>query len=348
MTDHERQLTFGEVLDRLAQTVTSTDDIESLVRPLLEMLQDITGLESTYLTSIDPDREYQHVLYARNTRDMQIPEGLSVPWRDTLCKRALEEGRTYEDNVAGSWGDSGAARDLGITTYLSVPICIGEDEVYGTLCGASTDRVSVTPEARRILSLFAMLIARQLEHDRLLAHLRMENLTFSEYAMTDPLTGIPNRRALMVEMERTLANAARQGKKLYVAFIDLDGFKAINDQYGHDAGDHFLMSLTAALSDGLRGGDYLARFGGDELVFIGQPGDTVEGQDGAEALQRRLTELTSGSFDIGDGMVEDYPGASVGVVTAGAGETDVESLLRRADEAMYVVKQIRQRRRRFH
>lgn len=339
MTGNERQLTSGELLDRLARTVTETDDVESLVRPLLELLQAITGLESTYLAAIDPDEQFQHVLYSRNAGEMQIPEGLSVRWGDTLCKRALDEAQTYTDNVADRWGDSDAARELGITTYLSVPVRIGDDELYGTLCGASADRVAVPDEARHLLSLFATLIARQIERDRLLARLRMENLAFSQYAMTDPLTAIPNRRALMEELERTLANSARSGQRVHIGFIDLDGFKAINDHYGHDAGDRFLISLTAALTNGLRGGDFLARIGGDEFVFVGQAGNqSIE--ESEEALRQRLTRLGTGSFDIG-GRTVNYGGPSVGVVTAGADEQDPEALLKRADKAMYAVKKAR-------
>lgn len=340
MAIHERELTSGELLDRLAQTVTDTDDVESLVRPLLELLQAITGLESTYLTSIDADERYQHIIYANNSRSLEIPEGLSVPWGDTLCKRALDEGQAFTDNVAECWGDSDAARELGITTYLSVPVRTGENELYGTLCGASAERISVSPQAHRLLALFATLIARQIERDRLLARLRMENLTFSQYAMTDPLTGIPNRRALMAELERILANTARSGHLVHIGFIDLNGFKSINDQHGHDAGDRFLISLTTALTQGLRVGDYLARIGGDEFVFVGQPGSGPVSESEA-ALQCRLTGLTTGSFDIGGGKL-DYAGASVGVVTTGAGERDVDTVLKRADEAMYAVKQARQ------
>ena len=84
---------MDNLLDHLSETVTRARTVEELTRPLLELLEDITGFESTYLTVVDLERGVQRVLYARNTRQMQIPEGLSVPWHDTLCKRALDEGR---------------------------------------------------------------------------------------------------------------------------------------------------------------------------------------------------------------------------------------------------------------
>ena len=97
---------------RLSDSLVGAHSLEELVRPLLELLEAVTGLESTYMTAIDEVAGLQHILYARNTRRLQIPEGLSVPWDDTLCKRALDEGRMYTDDVADCWGDSDAARAL--------------------------------------------------------------------------------------------------------------------------------------------------------------------------------------------------------------------------------------------
>ena len=105
------------LLNQLAESAAEARDLEGLTRPLLEVLEAVTGMESTYLTTIDLDRGVQNILYARNSAQMQIPEGLSVPWADTLCKRALDEGRPYTGDVSGCWGDSEAARALGIRTY---------------------------------------------------------------------------------------------------------------------------------------------------------------------------------------------------------------------------------------
>ncbi|MDP1534556.1 MAG: GAF domain-containing protein, partial [Rubrivivax sp.] len=210
-------------LDKLVAAVSDSEDLESLVRPLLGLLESVTGLESTYLTTIDLERNVQRIVFARNTQALNIPEGLEVPWGDTLCKRALDEGRPYVDEVAGCWGDSDAARVLGITTYLSEPVHVAAGELYGTLCGASGARIQVTDDTRRLLQLFSQLIARQLERDRLLAQLKNENREYSRYALSDPLTGIPNRRALMSELARALANARRADATVHVAAGELYG-----------------------------------------------------------------------------------------------------------------------------
>lgn len=330
---------MDKVLTKLAAAVAEDGDLEALVRSLLELLEAVTGLESTYLTSIDMDSGTQTILFSRNSKELTIPEGLAVPWGDTLCKRALDEGVMYTDDVRSHWGDSSAARALRLTTYISVPVHIGNGELYGTLCGASRQKVQISDEARRLLSMFGRLIARQLERDQLLQTLRREQITLRQYALTDPLTGIPNRRAMEDELQRALANSGRADKPVHLAFIDLDGFKSINDHHGHDAGDRFLIEMAKALKSGLRQGDFIARIGGDEFVVFGHAfSDDLEGS--RQAIRARLEELTRGRFSLGCTDI-DYDGASVGVVTSDPEDRDSASLLARADEAMYLIKKQR-------
>ena len=91
------------ILARVSQSLATEQSVESLVRQLLEMLEVVTEMESTYLTKVDLDARLQHILYARNSKQMQIPEGLSVPWDETLCKRAIEDNCLYSDNVPARW-----------------------------------------------------------------------------------------------------------------------------------------------------------------------------------------------------------------------------------------------------
>ena len=134
---------MDKILQTLSERVTQARDLESLTRPLLEMLEAVTGLESTYLTQIDVEQGTQSIRYAKNANEvagLQIPEGITVDWSDTLCRRAIDEGRLFTDNVTECWGDSQAARAMGIRTYLSSPVRTSTGSLYGTLCGASTEQ----------------------------------------------------------------------------------------------------------------------------------------------------------------------------------------------------------------
>ncbi len=328
------------LLVQLAQTVGGQQTLETLTRPLLEMLQAVTGLESTYLTTIDLAKGEQHILFARNSRTMQIPEGASFPWHDTLCKRALDEGRMCTSDVPAAWGDSEAAAALGIRTYVSSAVRASDGSLVGTLCAASADSMQLAPNVDRVLGMFSTLIGQHVEREALMGQLRVANAKLASFAMTDMLTSLPNRRALVQELTRMLARCQRDGSALLAAFIDLDGFKQINDRHGHDAGDQFLVAMAARLGAGLRAGDVLARLGGDEFVVVAHDSHAP---DSAAGFRDHLARLTIGHFALGMDLDLDYLGASVGVVRIASGSLTAEDVLVRADAAMYENKRARRR-----
>lgn len=329
------------LLAQMSSAVITAQTVEQLTRPLLELLELVTGLESTYLTHIDDQRGVQKVLYARNSAQMEIPEGGVFPWEDTLCQRALKEKRFYTNEVNVCWGESDAARVLGIRTYLSAPVMMDGGEVFGTLCGASTQQQSVSEQGQQILTLFASLIAQHLQRERLLDQLQRANAALENYSFTDALTGLPNRRFILAELERMFAQGKRHGQQVMVAFIDLDGFKKINDTYGHDAGDQFLQAIAERLRHGIRQGDVAGRLGGDEFVVAG----LVDGEQQtpaaiASATRSRLVPLIEGDYSLRDAAFY-YPGCSLGILCVDPGSSSAEQALAQADAAMYRDKQAR-------
>ncbi|WP_236585558.1 sensor domain-containing diguanylate cyclase [Dyella sp. EPa41] len=324
---------------RLAESVIQARSLEDLVRPLLELLQAVTGLESTYLTTIDLVAGSQYVLYSRNTQRLQIPEGLSVPWEGTLCKRALDEGRGYTDDVAECWADSAPARALGIATYASTPVRMDDGSLYGTLCAASDERKPLAEGAEQVLQMFARLIAQQIEREQLVHSLRQANDSLAISALVDATTHLPNRRALMAELGRRRSALAQDGRALVVAFIDLDKFKDINDRYGHDAGDQFLRAIGGRLQGAMRIDDFVARIGGDEFVALSSP-PRADAEAVSAIIEERLQAATTGNFHLA-GTVIDYAGPSIGIAVALSDVLDPDAMLAQADAAMYVAKRER-------
>jgi len=332
---------MDKLFTRIAQTVQDAATTEELTRPLLELLHRVTGLESTYLTRVDEVAGLQTVLYACNTKAMQIPENLSVPWNDTLCKRALEQGHLVCTDAMGCWPEVEAARALGISTYITTPLRLKDGTLIGTLCAASAERTPVSEEGRQVLALFGTLILRQIERETLLSSLHEANQRLEAQSNTDALTGLPNRRAILHEMDTLFSLARRVERHALVAFIDLDGFKRINDSHGHDAGDRFLAAIGAKLQQGLRSSDHVGRLGGDEFVAIGL-GAPLDGdsQGAVQAWHARLAPLLCGQFDLA-ACVLDYPGASVGVISADPRLVSPDEALSLADAAMYREKRSR-------
>ena len=152
-------------------------------------------------------------------------------------------------------------------------------------------------------------------------------------ALHDPLTDLPNRRLLLDRLEHALAVAKRIGAGIAVLFIDLDGFKVVNDTYGHDIGDQLLIRCADRIQGCLRDADTLARLGGDEFVVL------LEGVAGAvepaAAATRMLHALTQ-PFKLDGATVQ--VSASIGIATGSS--CTPRSLLHAADSAMYQAKGI--------
>ncbi|MFT7008424.1 MAG: diguanylate cyclase (GGDEF)-like protein/PAS domain S-box-containing protein [Colwellia sp.] len=150
----------------------------------------------------------------------------------------------------------------------------------------------------------------------------------------DVLTNLPNRVLLADRLSQAMLQCNRHEKSLAVVFLDLDGFKGVNDAYGHSVGDELLIALSARMKEALREGDSLARIGGDEFVAVLTDLTTVE--DCEPALERLLL-AASEPTTIG-GVVLNVS-ASIGVTLYPQDNVNVDQLVRHADQAMYVAKQ---------
>lgn len=153
------------ILARVSQTLAAEQSLETLVRQLLEMLEAVTRMESTYLTRIDINAQRQQVMFAHNSSEMQIPEGFSVPWDESLCKRALEDQCTFSNDVAHRWHSCIAAQELGIATFLSIPVRLADGSLFGTLCATSRQKQPYNLEGEQVMGLFAKLISHYVEKD---------------------------------------------------------------------------------------------------------------------------------------------------------------------------------------
>jgi diguanylate cyclase (GGDEF)-like protein/PAS domain S-box-containing protein len=151
-------------------------------------------------------------------------------------------------------------------------------------------------------------------------------------ALHDPLTGLANRTLLADRLEHALAGGERTGLRLCVLVLDLDGFKQVNDELGHGAGDELLVEVAVRLGRCVRRGDTLARLGGDEFALV-LP-DTPA-SDATTVAERILAELAAPAVVAGQPVPL---AASVGVACGEAAGLTPEELLRRADQAMYAAK----------
>ncbi len=152
-------------------------------------------------------------------------------------------------------------------------------------------------------------------------------------ALHDSLTGLPNRTLFYDRLNQALLSARRERKEVALAMLDLDGFKDVNDAFGHAAGDELLKQWAGRLSSGLRASDTAARIGGDEFAWI-LP--RVAGGQAVERMARRRLRVLLEPFAIGRRSVE--LGVSAGIALFPDDGRDADTLMRHADSAMYAAK----------
>jgi diguanylate cyclase (GGDEF)-like protein/PAS domain S-box-containing protein len=166
---------------------------------------------------------------------------------------------------------------------------------------------------------------------------QLENL-----AHFDTLTMLPNRLLLADRLHQAMRQSQRRNQALAVVFLDLDGFKAVNDQHGHSAGDELLVLVSQRMKGALRDGDTLARIGGDEFVAVLVDLDRPED---AEPVLERLLQAAADPVTVGH--VEIQVSASMGIAVYPRDGAHTDLLLRRADQSMYLAKQAGRNRYRF-
>jgi diguanylate cyclase (GGDEF)-like protein len=182
-------------------------------------------------------------------------------------------------------------------------------------------------------------LQQEIERDRedirrFAAELAVTNRRLQEVALTDVLTGLPNRRFAMERIHQEWSLAARANRALSCLIVDIDEFKRVNDTYGHDVGDSVLRHIAKLLKDGLRTHDVISRTGGDEFLAICPDTGLPAALICAERLRRAVE-----AAPISSGMLQLRGTVSIGVATREPTMVDTDALIKRADQGAYVAKQ---------
>ena len=160
----------------------------------------------------------------------------------------------------------------------------------------------------------------------------------------DALTGLPNRNLYIERVERAISRAQRSSKPLALLFVDLDKFKPINDDLGHEAGDLVLKAVAGRMTECVRATDTVARFGGDEFVAVLE---SLDHWESAAVVAKKIIIKLTAPVDVTDGVTATV-GASIGISIFPEDGKTMDELARAADEAMYAVKESGRNNFKFH
>ena len=280
------------------------------------------ALVSSGVWAGDPAR---HARFRAATDGLRLPPGAGLPGRVLAQRHAvwlLDFARVSELPRAAV-----AAAD-GLHTAIGFPLLVGSD-VVGVLEFLTERTIEPDAELIDLMTQVGIELGRVVERQQAADQLRHQ-------ATHDALTGLPNRVLIRDELRRALSRLARgaEAEPTAVFFVDLDGFKAVNDTLGHAAGDRVLRDVAARLARILRPHDLLGRLSGDEFVIVCE---RLEATQAIERVAQRIGAALREPF-----AVEGEPfqiSASVGITVAAAGK-EPETLIAEADAAMYRAKQL--------
>lgn len=297
------------------------------VRGVVGNLHDITDLREA------------HERFRSAFEDAPIGMALSgVDGTILRANRAYGEilGRGTEELIGLSFRDFTGTEDWERNTAEMQRVFAGQSDSY------ELETRYLRSDGREVWASVRVSCVRDAEHQPLYLIAQIQDVTeqrrmqqrLAHAAIHDPLTGLPNRVLFMDRLNVALNRSARSGRRVAVAFLDLDRFKLVNDGLGHAAGDDLLRAVAARLQEVIRVQDTVARFGGDEFTILWEE---VADQDEALEVARRLLAGLQSPFELDDGPV--FVTASIGVVLSGDETTSPSSMLRDADTAMYLAKE---------
>lgn len=319
-TRHHERLCVEVVAERhdfggAARRIAFLHDISERVQANEELarsrarLREITDNLPVLISMITPDERYLFVNRAYYDYYRIEPDRiLGMHVRDVLGEEAYAESAPL---IANARSGKRAVLERRVTRY-------GEPRII---------RVEFIPAGGTEPGTYVL--ATDITEYRLLQH------QLEHEATHDPLTGLPNRRAFTLRLTRELERVQRGETALGLLFIDLDGFKQINDHFGHDMGDLMLRHVAQLLGEAVRGGDMVARLAGDEFTVL-LPGLELQ-ELGLSQLSQRLLEAMAKPLQCGKQTLQ-TAGSIGGVLCRPGKEYDLDHLLHQADEAMYRAK----------
>jgi diguanylate cyclase (GGDEF)-like protein/PAS domain S-box-containing protein len=338
MMEAEReQRVLAEALRDTAAALNNTLKVDDVLDRILENVGRVVAYDAVYIILLDATRQIGQVVRQRDAQHLNHAvemQGFKFVVSQTRNLREIQttgapliigDTRRYEGWIStpsSAWEHA----------YLGAPVII-KGEIIGFLSLASARPDAFTPLEADRLRAFANQAAIAIENARLYAEVL-------ELAITDPLTGVSNRRGLFQVGEREVVRGLRFQRPLAVVMLDIDNFKRVNDTYGHPIGDRVLQALAVCCRAHVRNVDVVARYGGEEFILLLPEIDLECAVQVAERLRQAVEKMVvPAETDEGRVGTTVQVTVSQGVAMLAPDTPDLMDLLVRADRAMYAAKQ---------
>jgi diguanylate cyclase (GGDEF)-like protein len=337
--ERNSHLRAATAIRRLLQEGSSAVSVLQAGEVLARVLRDAMGAERATLLLQDENEEIEHVLSvgADGEFDRILKERVGrTPARDFRIWRLTtrQPKPIFVENARASrLIPQALVEELGLQSYVAVPLLSATRPLGLVLCSHSSAPRSWSPEERQLVMQIALEGSLVVENAVLRA-VEQESLTrLTHQAFHDSLTKLPNRALFSDRLQHALDRMTRRQESIAVLFLDLDEFKPVNDTLGHDAGDRLLVAVGERLQSCLRPEDTIARLGGDEFTVLLEDITDVRY---AIRVAERLTEALKEPFDL-DGEQASVT-ASIGIAVGTGREKTPDDLVRSSDQAMYEAK----------
>jgi diguanylate cyclase len=258
-----------------------------------------------------------------------FPEGTVLMVESVLCHPVhLTRTASHIADLRehAQYADHALVGKLGLRTYSGLPVLVGDDARW--VLAFLRQRCESPP--RQVDIAYMELIADWLGN---MLHQSAQKSLLQRIALTDLLTDLPNRRAAEERLQKEKARVARDGQGFALALVDLDHFKMVNDRYGHAVGDEILKAVARRFEAGLREGDWVARWGGEEFLFVLHGSSEEEATRIMERLAAQFREAPL-QASIGDISLS----FSAGVAAFASRDTETLPMLEKIDQALYRAK----------
>ena len=326
---------LSAVLVQFARTLVTNFSIQDILDRLVEHMLEVVPVTGAGVLVLDPKSD-EHFVAASDKLILRI-ESLQLELQEGPCIAGYETGEaiavpdlSVEERFPKFCAGATAA---GIGAIYTFPLRL-EGERFGALDLYARTALELSQEELEAAQILADVAAVYLFNARARADARALGEHLHHQALHDSLTGLPNRSLLKDRLEHAVAKSRRSRTSSGVLFVDLDRFKAVNDTFGHHAGDQLLIAVAERPQALLRPGDTLARLAGDEFVILCED---VRRASEMEEIAERVVASIAVPFTIEAHEVR--IGASVGIASASEELWSVEDSLRGSDAAMYLAKQ---------